>query len=336
MVFAVFAVTLTLIIADVTTWLELDVATIFGLPLLLAGAMRNQRLLWILTGFLIITTFVVYFIQIPSAVFTLREPFFLNRVLDAVELFLMAGLLHIWMTSAETSETQEHLIKVQSEKLKAAEVAQRLIEVQKTERRMIANHLHDLVGQNLTVLGINLKIMENQLSCSQAMRIRVRLDNSHKLIEETIEIIRDVIAELRPAVLDDYGLIPALRWYAGHFAKQTDVVTAVNVKGLAHRFLPVAEEALFRIAQEALTNVAKYAGTQNAIVTLNATSQNICLTIADNGCGFDPTEKSQPDKPHGWGLRIMHERAAEIGAQLSVESAPGHGTKVKVILRCDS
>src|SRR5207237_3304164 len=108
------------------------------------------------------------------------------------------------------------------------------------------------------------------------------------LVEETIESIRDVMAELRPAILDDYGLTPVLRWYAEQFTKRTGVATAVIERGPIRRLPPTVEEALFRIAQEALANVAKYARAQKATVTLEVTPQVMCLTIADDGCGFDP------------------------------------------------
>src|SRR6185437_14015449 len=114
---AVFAATLGLIVADFITWIEIDVAAIFGLPLVLAGATRSRALLWILTALLIATTFVVYALQIAPGAFTLNEIFFVNRVLNAASLLLLAGLLHIWMRSAETREAQARLIEAQNEKL---------------------------------------------------------------------------------------------------------------------------------------------------------------------------------------------------------------------------
>ena len=214
-------------------------------------------------------------------------------------------------------------------------VSRRVVEVQEGERRGLANELHDLVGQKLTALSINLNIVKSQVSPDQVTPINARLEDSLKLVEETIESIRDVMAALRPAVLDDYGLMAGLRWHAEQFVKRTGVATTVLEEGPTRRLPPTTEEALFRIAQEALANVAKYARAQKAIVTLKATPQLMCLTIADDGCGFDPTAGHQPARDHGWGLMIMRERAAAVGAQLSVESAPGRGTHVIVTLRGD-
>lgn len=329
----VVAVTFGLVIVDVATWKELNIASIYGLPLLLAGSMRSRLLLWSMVAWLTIVTFVVYSLQIPAGAFTLHEPFFVNRVLDVVGLLLIAWLLHLWMNSMEASETHARRIETQNEKLKAVKVSRQMVTVQESERRMLANQLHDLVGQKLAALSINLNIIESRLSPDQATQIGTRLDDSLEMVEETIECIRDVITELRPTVLDDHGLIAALRWYAEQFAKRTDVATSVIVQGPAHRLPPVAEEALFRIAQEALVNVAKYAGTRKAVVTLESTPRSICLTIADDGCGFVPTPEHPPDGQHGWGLMIMRERAETVGAQLGIESAPGLGTRVSVTWR---
>jgi signal transduction histidine kinase len=329
---AVFAVTLGLITVDVITWVELDVAAIFGLPLLLVGPTRSRRLLWILTALLVIATFAVYAVQIPKGAFTLKETFFVNRVLDVVELLLIAALLHVRMMAADKSDNQAQLIAQQNEKLEAARVSRRLVEVQETERRTLANALHDLVGQKLTALNINLNIVKSESACPSTARSTARLEDSVKLVEETIDSIRDVMAELRPAVLDDYGLTPVLRWYAERFVKRTGVATTVTEQGPSRRLPAAAEEALFRIAQEALANVAKYARAAHATVTFGVTAQATSLTIADDGCGFDTLVRHQPARDHGWGLMIMRERAAAVGAELSVESAPGRGTRVIVTL----
>ena len=328
---AALAGTLALAVTDFATWIELDVATIFGLPLVLAGATRSRSLLWVLTGCLIATTFAAYAVQIRPGAFALDEPFFVNRLLNAVSLLLLAGLLHVWMRSAATNDAQARLISEQNEKLQAARVSRRMIEVQEAERREVANHLHDLVGQKLTAISINLNILKGELPPELATRIGLRLDDSLKLVEETTESIRDVMAELRPAVLDDFGLAAVLRWYADQFTQRTGVATSLVELGPARRLSPTAEHALFRMTQNALANVAKHARADTAIVTLRTDSRVTCLTIADDGQGFDPAA-AQPAMDHGWGLMIMRERAAAIGAKLGIESAPGHGTSVVITL----
>jgi signal transduction histidine kinase len=323
-------------VADFTTWIELDVAAIFGLPLVLAGATRSRTLLWILTGTLVATTFVVYALQIPPGTFTFNEIFFVNRVLNALSLLLLAGLLHIWMKSAETREAQARVIKEQSEKLQIARVSRRMVDVQEAERREVANRLHDMVGQKLTALSLNLNIVKGQLLPSQATPTGLRLDDSLRLVEETTESIRDVMAELRPAVLDDFGLAAVLRWYADQFTQRTGVATSVVEQGPRRRLSSTAEHALFRMVQNALANVAKHARADKVLVTLQMAPRLTCLSVADDGDGFDAAALPQPAFDHGWGLMIMRERAAAIGARLTIESAPGHGTKVVITLSEDT
>jgi signal transduction histidine kinase len=158
------------------------------------------------------------------------------------------------------------------------------------------------------------------------------LEDSLKLVEETIDCIRDVMGALRTALLDDYGLTPVLRWYAERYFRHTGVATTVLEQGPTRRLPAAAEEAFFRIAQEALANVAKYARAENATVAFGSTPQTSSLTIADDGRGFDPLACHPPARDHGWGLMIMRERAAAVGADLTIESAPGSGTSVIVTL----
>lgn len=328
-----FVVALGLVVADLVTWIQLDIAAIFGFPLVLVAPMRSPRLLWFLAALLTIATFAVYAFQIPPGAFRLHETFFVNRLLDIADLLLIAVLLHIRMNSARARETQARLIKEQDEKLEAAKASRRLVEVQETERRDLANELHDLVGQNMTALNINLNIVKMESVASASAQVRARLDDSLKLVEATIENIRNVMMSLRPPVLDDYGLPGVLRWYVEQFIRRTGIPTSVIEQGSARRLPLASEETLFRIAQEALGNVAKYARAGKVTVTVDTKPEVTRLTIADDGCGFDPLACGAPAKGHGWGLMIMRERAAAIDAELTVESAPGHGTRVIVTVK---
>jgi len=237
------------------------------------------------------------------------------------------------MNSAQARETQARLIKEQDEKLEAAKASRRLVEVQDTERRDLANELHDLVGQNMTALNINLNIVKMESAASTSAQAGARLDDSLKLVEETIENIRNVMMTLRPPVLDDYGLPGALRWYVEQFIRRTGIPASLVEQGSPRRLPLASEETLFRIAREALGNVAKYARAAKVTLTLDTEPEFTRLTIADDGCGFEPSACKPPAKGDGWGLMIMRERAAAIGAELTVESAPGHGTRVIVTVR---
>lgn len=212
----------------------------------------------------------------------------------------------------------------QQEQLRA--LAMRLAEVEEDERRRLARELHDRVGQNLTALGINLNVLGSQLPPETAARMGARLADCLTLVEETTGHIRDVMAELRPAVLDDYGLLAALHWYGQRFSQRTGLAVAVQGEELTPRLPPAVETALFRIAQEALTNVARHAQASQVTVTLERVDGGIRLVIADDGVGFDPAVRRRG----GWGLMTMRERAEAVGGRLRLDSAPGKGTRVVV------
>ncbi len=206
----------------------------------------------------------------------------------------------------------------------------RLANAEEGERRRLAQELHDRVGQNLTALSINLNIVANLLPPEPAAQIGPRLEDSLELVGETVEHIRDVMAELRPPVLDDYGLLAALRWYGQRFAQRTGLAIATQGADPKPR-LPLATEiTLFRIAQEALTNAARHAQAHQVSVTLEALAGGVRLTIADDGTGFDPELRTQPNGRHAWGLLTMSERAESIGGRLVIETAPDRGTRVVV------
>jgi signal transduction histidine kinase len=210
------------------------------------------------------------------------------------------------------------------------ELASRLQKVEETERKNIAHELHDKCGQNLTMLSINLNIIQNQLSAEVLENVGARLTDSMGLLKELAKNMRDVMDDLRPDVLDDYGLVPALRWYGTRFGKRTGVKVSVEEDDLPLRLPEEIESALFRISQEALTNVAKHAEAEEVILTIEKTGNMVCLTIKDDGKGFDLSSSQRSGKRPGWGHLIMQERAQAIGGQFHVESVPGEGTKILV------
>ena len=217
----------------------------------------------------------------------------------------------------------------QREQLRA--LTARLAEAEEAERRRLARELHDRVGQSLTALSINLNIIGSQLPRgASAAQARLRLADSQRLVEETVEHTRDVMADLRPAVLDDYGLLAALRWYAGRFSGHTIVDMQVEGHEFSPRLPQAIETTLFRITQEALNNVTRHAQATHATVRLEVEGDLAQLIIADDGVGFDLAAERQPGEQPAWGLISMQERAEAVGGRLRVESAPGQGTRVIV------
>lgn len=218
-----------------------------------------------------------------------------------------------------------------AQRLKA--MSQRAADVQETERRALGQELHDRVGQNLTALNINLNILKAAIAGTAPPLVRGRLDDSLDLVDRTVESIRDVMAELRPAVLDDYGLAAMLRWYADELSRRTGMAVEVVGADPEPRLAAPVERTLFRIVQEALNNVVKHAAARRATVTLEPTADRFRLCVADDGRGFDPAAAELSNSHHGWGLMIMRERAESAGGQLAVESAAGEGTRIIIDVR---
>jgi len=209
-------------------------------------------------------------------------------------------------------------------------LAAQLAEAEEKERHILARELHDEVGQGLTALGLNLTLLTTQMPKNAAEPLLMRLADAVTLVEKIGETIRNVMAELRPPVLDDYGLLSALRWYGGEFARRTGINVEVLGEEAAPRLTRWVELALFRIAQEALTNVAKHARASRVELTEEVINGTIRLIIADNGVGFDQSQVGQPEGPCRWGLMNMSERAAAAGGSCNIESQPDHGTRVIV------
>jgi PAS domain S-box-containing protein len=208
------------------------------------------------------------------------------------------------------------------------EVSRRLLEVEEIERRNINRELHDRIGQNLSALNLSLEIIRGQLPGNSLPALRPRLDDAQALLEATLKQVRNVMADLRPIALDDYGLIAALRTYTADFANRFELAVTVNDRDSVPRLSIATETAVFRIAQEALNNIAKHARARNVQITLAETPLQISLTIADDGIGYD-TGRQRQEKPT-YGMTTMRERAEAIGASLTVDTTPGRGTRVTV------
>ncbi len=208
------------------------------------------------------------------------------------------------------------------------DLSRRMMDVEEAERRNINRELHDRVAQNLSALNLNLGIISRQLSEDSLQQVRVRLGNAQTLLQDTSNEVRNLMADLRPAALDDYGLLAALRHHAASVAERLAIAVTVEGEDPDPPLAPSTETALFRIAQEALNNVAKHARSGKVVMTLSSTSQSVILTVVDDGIGFDPGRLRQITPTYG--LTTMRERAEAVGAMLRIASNPGMGTRVTV------
>src|SRR6266498_4216161 len=208
-------------------------------------------------------------------------------------------------------------------------LSRRLVEVQEEERRALAHELHDRVGQNLAALNLNLNILRGQLSTEALQIIGSRLDDSVSLVNQILTITRNVMSDLRSNVLDDYGLESALREFADQFTLRTgiQVVTDKSVNLIPHLDSGI-EMTLLRIAQEALTNVARHAQANQATISMSADGENVYMSIQDDGVGILSWQRA--NQPGSHGLRIIRERAEAFGGSLQIHSTYKKGTRLDV------
>jgi PAS domain S-box-containing protein len=208
-------------------------------------------------------------------------------------------------------------------------LSRRLVEVQEEERRALARELHDRVGQNLAALNLNLNILRRQLSSEALEAIGTRLDDSVSLVNQILTITRNVMTDLRSNVLDDYGLEAAIREYAEQFTLRTgiQVVSDRSAKPIP-RLDPNIEMTLLRIAQEALTNVARHAQANQAAISVSTDEDAVYMSIQDDGIGILSWQRA--NQPGSHGLRIIRERAEAFGGSLQVQSTYKKGTRIDV------
>jgi PAS domain S-box-containing protein len=201
-------------------------------------------------------------------------------------------------------------------------LSQRLMEVQEAERRHLARELHDEIGQHLT--GINLVLgTVDHLSAEGAV---TRLKEVRALVDGLIARVRDVSLDLRPAMLDDFGVLPALSWLFDRYTAQTGIKVAFNHRALEQRFTAEQETAVYRIVQEALTNVARHAGVGSVNVEAWADGGILGVSVTDQGAGFDVDAELANGMTGG--LAGLRERAMLLGGRLTIESKPGAGTRL--------
>jgi two-component system, NarL family, sensor histidine kinase UhpB len=206
-------------------------------------------------------------------------------------------------------------------------LSRKLVELQESERLRLSRELHDRIGQNLTALSINIDMIRRKLGADVSKDLLGRVEDSSLLLDATANAVTDILAELRPAALDDLGVLPALEWYGRQFAQRTGIRVAVQGENNNAGLSQEQRTALFRIAQEALTNVAKHAAAKQVLIGLERSGSAFVLTIADDGIGASPAIESGGA---GLGLVTMRERATAVGGEFELRSASGGGTVVEV------
>jgi signal transduction histidine kinase len=197
----------------------------------------------------------------------------------------------------------------------------RVVHAQEVERARLARELHDETGQALTSILLGLKGLEDMVAGDET---RAAVSALRELVVSTLQDVRRLAVELRPAALDDFGLVPALERLATTVAEQSGLMVDLEARLDDLRLPPDAETAFYRIVQEALTNTLKHAHATRVSITLVRKGEAAVVVVEDDGAGFDPAAT----RPGALGLVGMHERMALVGGRLSVESSPGAGTTI--------
>jgi PAS domain S-box-containing protein len=208
------------------------------------------------------------------------------------------------------------------------EMLARLVFAQEDERRRIAREMHDQFGEQLTALGFRIGLLKD--TCGDRSDLREQVDALETVAQRLDRDVEQLVWELRPTALDDLGLRAALANYVQDWSRRVRISAELHTSGLIDdRLASETETAFYRIAQEALTNVARHSHAENVEVILERRADHVLLIVEDDGVGFDPDGK-EGAPGQGFGLLGMRERAALIGASLQIESAVGKGTTILV------
>ncbi|MFI5397964.1 MAG: sensor histidine kinase [Candidatus Binatia bacterium] len=217
----------------------------------------------------------------------------------------------------ESLQHQQHLRRL----------SRKVMQVSEQTMRRVARELHDDLGQALTAVKIDLGLIDRELDADSSLRPHVY--EARKQVVTALQTVRNLSQVLRPAVLDDLGLVPAMQSYISSFSDRTGIRVAMEASAAATRLPQPLEVTVYRVLQEALTNVARHADARHVEVRLRTSAEAATFEVTDDGCGFDATAfLRHPPSNHGMGIIGMRERAGTYGGGFTLESQPGGGTRV--------
>jgi signal transduction histidine kinase len=235
--------------------------------------------------------------------------------------------LHTVLAMALYKHQAETRMLITTRQLQA--LSRRVLEAQEQERRRVAIELHDELGQSLTAIKINLQLGERFKDRAPADLYQENI----RIVEEALQQVRLLATGLRPSMLDDLGLAPALKWIAEQSASRGGFEVQFHQERDTERLASVIETACFRIVQEALTNISRHAKASKVQINLRREADDLVLTVTDDGLGFDTVAmRERATTGASLGVLGMQERATLLGGQLEIRARPGEGSTVE--LRC--
>lgn len=252
-----------------------------------------------------------------------------SRLVWLVSLALLAGVLMSmvcgWYILRLERQARQRYQALARSRLELEGLSARLVEAQEEERRSISRELHDEVGQSLGALLVEVgqlsKLVPPEDRVAQAQIAQIK-----SVAESAVKSIRDIALLLRPPMLDDLGLVPALEWQAREISRRSDMEVEVQSENVSEDLGDETKVTVYRLVQEALNNAATHASAKNAKVTIVQNSDKITVEIADDGHGFDP------ERQRGMGILGMEERVRRLGGTLAIDSGSGKGATVKAEL----
>jgi signal transduction histidine kinase len=207
-------------------------------------------------------------------------------------------------------------------------LSRQLLSAQEEERKKISRELHDVIAQTLTSINVRLTALKKEAALN-TKDLERNIARTQELVEHSVNIVHRFARELRPTVLDDLGLIPALHTFMKNFREQTGIRVSLTAPAAVNTVNSDKRTVLFRVAQEALTNIARHAQASRAEVTIQKLDGAICMRIKDNGKGFQEQRVLRAKKAKRLGLLGMRERLEMVGGNITIQSTPGQGTTLQ-------
>jgi GAF domain-containing protein/anti-sigma regulatory factor (Ser/Thr protein kinase) len=250
-----------------------------------------------------------------------------KRMFTDSEIKLVQAIANQLAIAVENANLME-ISKKHSEELE--KLSLQIINAQEEERKIIAGKLHDVVGQDLTALRLDLKMSKQEIP-EQFTRIRDRLEEGERLAKQALESVRNLTMDLRPPILDDFGLASAIRWYVDGFSRRTNIKVVLKLQELDCKLPPEFETAIYRAIQECLTNVAKHSEASRVNISLDKKNEHLQIMVQDYGIGFEPGIFHFTS---GFGLFRLKEKTELLGGKFKINSKKGKGTRVVIIFPC--